>query len=210
MERRVVWAILLMMAIAIAPALLVKKPDGRTGGPADRDSVPGASVQPPAQPDSLAAGPPARAPAAADTAAVRDTVAEDTVLVSSPLYTYGVSTRGGRFVAATLKRYRTMAPGRSGPVQLLPDGSNLLGLTLVSERDTVDLSRWSFTPSASSLNVQGRTPLGLSGSDGTYAADLEYAFVPDEYRVDVSGRVRGVGPNGGLLLVGMGPGLAQT
>jgi len=205
MDRRVIWAILLMMVIAIAPAIFSKKPaSSGTGGKAGRDSVPAAAVPTPGPPDSLSARPPVRPPAAADTAA------EDTVLVASPLYTYGVSTRGGRLVTATLKAYRSMASGRSGPAQLMPRGSELLGLTLVSERDTVDLARWDFTPSARSLAVQGRTPVKLSGSDGTYAADVEYTFVPDEYRVDVTGRVRGVGPNGGLLLVGMGPGLAQT
>ncbi len=205
MERRVVWAILLMMVIAIAPAIFTKpkttgRPDqGPAAGQAGGDTARPVPSAPAARPDSLPAEPVA-GPAAPD----------DTVLVSSPLYTYGVSTRGGRLVNATLKRYRTMAPARSGPVQLLPEGSDLLGLTLVSERDTVDLRRWSFTPSAGALTVQGRTPLKLMGSDASYAADLDYTFVPDEYRVDVSGRVRGVGPNGGLLLVGMGPGLSQT
>jgi YidC/Oxa1 family membrane protein insertase len=208
MERRVVWAILLMMVIAIAPAIFSKKPAGEPGSGAGGE--PGTdSVAAPAAPAPRADAPPARLPAAADQAAA-DQVAAETVLVSSPLYTYGVSTRGGRFVRATLGQYRTMAAGRSGPVELLPDGSELLALTLVSERDTVDVGRWTFTPSAASLTVQGRTPLRLSAEDGTYGVELEYTFVPDEYRVDVSGRVRGIGPNGGLLLVGMGPGLAQT
>ncbi len=205
MERRVVWAILLMMVIAIAPAIFSKPDrgapagvDGRTGGRADGDSV----VQPVA-PQLGGEVPPARP-------ADRPPASEDTVTVSSPLYTYGVSTRGGRFVTATLKRYRTMAPGEAGPVELLPEGGNLLALTLVSERDTVNLGGWSFTLSATSVEVQGRTPLRLTGSEGAYAADLEYTFVPNEYRVDISGRIRGIGPNGGLLLVGMGPGLAQT
>jgi YidC/Oxa1 family membrane protein insertase len=40
--------------------------------------------------------------------------------------------------------------------------------------------------------------------------DLTYTFRPDDYRIDVTGQVSGVGPNGGLLLVGMGPTLANT
>jgi YidC/Oxa1 family membrane protein insertase len=201
MERRVVWAILLMMVIAIAPALFTKKPpaDAPDGGQPRPDSVAAA-----ADADSLPAPRPAPVPAGTDSAS------EDTVQVSSPLYTYGVSTRGARLVTATLARYRTMAPGESGPAQLLLPGSSLLGLTLVSERDTVDLARWTFTPSARSATVREPTPLTFSGSDGTYAAELVYTFRPDEYRVDVTGRLRGIGPNGGLLLMGMGPGLAQT
>ncbi len=205
MERRVVWAILLMMVIAIAPAIFVKKPEGRPDARPGGDSVPAAPVPPPpGQPAAPPARPPVRPPAAAEA------LAADTVLVSSPLYTYGVSTRGARFVSATLRKYRTMAPGRSGPAQLLPEDSDLLGVTLMHGRDTVDVGSWNFTPSSTSLSVQGRTPLRLSGAGGTYAADLEYTFVPDEYRVDVSGRVSGIGPNGGLLLVGMGPGLVET
>ena len=39
---------------------------------------------------------------------------------------------------------------------------------------------------------------------------MTYTFVPDDYRIAVAGRVTGVGPNGGTLLVGMGPTLANT
>jgi YidC/Oxa1 family membrane protein insertase len=205
MERRVVWAILLMMVIAIAPAIFLKKPPRSEGksGLAGSDSA-SATIAPQPPADSASVRPPVARPGTGPAAS------DDTVLVSSPLYTYGVSTRGGRLVTATLHRYQTMAPGRSGPVQLLPDGSHLLGLMLVSERDTVDLSRWTLTPSATSLSVQGRAPLTLSGSEGPYTARLEYSFVPNEYRVDVSGRLEGLGPNGGLLFVGLGSGLAQT
>jgi YidC/Oxa1 family membrane protein insertase len=201
MDRRVIWAILLMMVIAIAPAFFNKRPAGA-----------GRSAPAVPTPDSVATAlpsGPATAPAAEPPAQTAG-VTEDTVLVSSPLYTYGVSTRGARIVQATLTRYRTMARGQSGSVQLLPRNDDLLGLTLVSERDTVNVGQWQFTPSASSLQVSGRTPLRLSAEQGEYAVELEYTFAPDEYRVDVAGRVRGVGPNGGLLLVGLGSGLAQT
>jgi YidC/Oxa1 family membrane protein insertase len=40
--------------------------------------------------------------------------------------------------------------------------------------------------------------------------DLAYTFAPDDYRIQVQGRVTGIGPNGGTLLVGMGPTLANT
>ncbi|HET8622071.1 MAG TPA: membrane protein insertase YidC [Gemmatimonadales bacterium] len=205
MERRVVWAIILMMVIAIAPAIFVKKPArpaARSGSATAGDSLPTVPVLPASPAQTLS---PPRA------AAQADTVPGDTVAISSALYDYRMSTRGARLVAATLHRYRTMARGQSGPVQLLPDDSHLLALTLVNGADTVDLGRWTFTPSATSLNVrQQPATLRLTGTGGAYAADLEYTFAPDEYRVDVRGRVRGVGPNGGLLLIGLGPGLSQT
>jgi YidC/Oxa1 family membrane protein insertase len=203
MDRRVIWAILLMMVIAIAPAFFSRRPAPTTNGSP-------APVLPDTEAGPAAAAPDAGPAPAGEPAPAADTITADTVQVSSPLYTYGVSTRGARIVEAALKRYRTMAPGDSGPVQLLLPQDDLLGLTLVSERDTVDLSGWQFTPSAAALEVTGPTELRLSSAQGSYAIELAYTFVPDEYRVDVAGRVRGIGPNGGLLLVELGSGLAQT
>jgi YidC/Oxa1 family membrane protein insertase len=216
MDRRTVWAILLMMVIAVAPALLIKRPDpaaGRGAGPAGADSV--ASTDPsstpaPAAPDT---GPALSAAPAADTLpAGQPDPTGDIVRVTSPLYTYGVSTVGGRLVEATLRRYKSMAAGDSGrAAELLPPGSELLNLTLVIGRDTVPLAGWQFTASAESLHVaDGPASLRLAASRGGVGVELTYTFQPDDYRLEVAGRVSGVGPNGGLLLVGMGPTLANT
>jgi YidC/Oxa1 family membrane protein insertase len=217
MDRRTVWAILLMMVIAVAPALFIKRPGAATrpaAGPEHPDSAAVATPAPPAPPaedtaPARAATPAVAAPAAS---AVPAQPAGDTVRVTSSLYTYGVSTTGARLVEARLQRYRSMAPGDSGrAAQLLPPGSELLDLTLVIGRDTMPLGGWQFTPSAESLHVAGQpAPLRLSASKGRLGVELTYTFQPDDYRVDVSGRVSGVGPNGGLLLVGMGPTLANT
>jgi YidC/Oxa1 family membrane protein insertase len=94
--------------------------------------------------------------------------------------------------------------------QILPPDSRLLGLTLVLGGDTIPLADWPFTASAESLQVSGPTSLRLSGSRDGVQVDLTYTFHPDDYRIDVDGRVSGVGPNGGLLLVGMGPTLRNT
>ncbi|MGZ8398322.1 MAG: hypothetical protein ACXWWN_04715, partial [Gemmatimonadales bacterium] len=157
MDRRTIWAILLMMVIAIAPAILFKKP-AASGTAGQRDSTPATAS------DSSAVAPtPVRDSSVA--APVRDTgratgadtltrlpavppraagATDDTVRVTSPLYTYGISTRGGRLVEATLSRYRSMAPGQKGqPAQLLPPDSRLLGLTLVRGQDTIPLHDWS-------------------------------------------------------------------
>lgn len=214
MDRRTVWAILLMMVIAVAPALFLKKPAGtRPGGQADSastvpaDTSPAPSIsdrspQPAPAPavDSLPAGPSARVP-------VRD----DTVRVTSPLYVYGISTRGARLVRAELRHYATMAPGEEQQrAQILPKASDLLGLTVVRGRDTVDFRDAIFAPSAEQLAVSGETPLRLSAEKDGVRLDLTYTFGPDDYRVRVSGRASDVGPNGGALLVGMGPTIANT
>ena len=218
MDRRTVWAILLMMVIAIAPALFLKKPKpvapkapAGSGAEGRRDSgavaTPAPGTAPPqvgAVADTLSVGPSGR-PSPAGTAG------SDTVWVTGPLYRYGIDTRGARLVDATLTRYKSMAPGDSlRPAQILPRNSDLLALTLVRGRDTIPLTDWHFTPSAASVKVAGRTPLKLSASKAGVAVELTYTFHPDDYRVDVAGRVYGVGPDGGLVLVGIGPTLANT
>ena len=219
MDRRTVWAILLMMAIAVAPAILMKKPvapearGGEAGTPRREIAVPSDSppTSSPAVRDSIPASRPDRDSARAAPSPTTGLSADDTVLVTSPLYRYGISTRGARLVVATLPRYRSMASGDSGrPAQILPPGNRLLGLTLVLGRDTIPLADWPFQASAKSLSVSRPTPLRLSSTRNGITVELIYTFFPDDYRFDVAGRVAGVGPNGGLVLVDMGPTLANT
>jgi YidC/Oxa1 family membrane protein insertase len=211
MDRRTVWAILIMMVIAIVPALFIKRP-----APAPKAGPAAGAV------DSTVSAPspaPAAAPAPGPADSVRpDTAggaprrpAEDTVRVSSPLYTFGFSSRGGRMVEATLARYRSMDPAERGrAAQIIPPGSTLLGLTLVIGRDTVPLADWPFTIQPDSLAVNAPAQLRLSATRGAVTVELTYAFRPDDYQVAISGRVTGVGPNGGQLLIGMGPTLGNT
>jgi YidC/Oxa1 family membrane protein insertase len=224
MDRRTVWAILLMMAIAIAPAIFIKKPPV-SGTAGQRDSTSATAS------DSLTANPTRVRDSISTAVAVRDTTrasgadtltrlpavppraegATDTIHVTSPLYTYGISTRGGRLVEAKLGRYRSMAPSDSGrPAQILPEDGRLLAHTLVIGRDTIPLDDWTFSASAKTLDVKTPTSIRLSGTGKGVNVDLTYGFRPDDYRIDVSGRVSDVGPNGGHLLVGMGPTLTNT
>jgi len=211
MDRRTVWAILLMMVIAIIPAIFLKRPRpalgaGDTSAVAPRAQVPAAAPAPapPAagQSDTLH-GPPDSAAAAASAIA--------TVPVTSPLYDYRVSTQGGRLVSAQLKRYRSMAPEDHGALaQILPPDSRLLGLTVVAGRDTIPLESLRFTASTDSLDAVQGTPLRLTTARGPIQIELAYAFARDDYRIDVKGRITGIGANGGTILVGMGPTLANT
>ena len=227
MDRRTIWAILLMMAIAVAPAIFMKKPvapaaRGEAGkrasgtvvspdssaaalGPSSRNK--GSAGKSTPDSSKATASPPTRLPA--DTPGAEG--ATDTVRVTSLLYTYGISTRGARLIEARLPRYRSMAPGDSGrAAQILAEGSKLLGVTLVLGRDTIPLHDWPFTASAQSLAISRPTPLRLRATRDGIDLDLTYTFRPDDYRIDVAGHVTGVGPNGGLLLIGMGPSLSNT
>ncbi len=175
MDRRTVWAILLMMVIAVAPALFLKKPAPRPAGPADSLSVASDTSPAPAGADRPAVTARDTVPSAADSSAPAPSagapVGEDTVRVTSPLYTYGISTRGARLVQAELRRYASMAPGEEQRrAQILPKGSALLGLTVVRGRDTIDFREATFTPSAENLAVSGEDAAPAQRRAGRRAA----------------------------------------
>jgi YidC/Oxa1 family membrane protein insertase len=210
MDRRTVWAILLMMVIAIVPAIFIKRP---ASPPTAADSTARDSLGR----DSLAPAPTPR-PAEANAPSVAPTpdsgtsqAPPRTVTATSPLYSYGVSTTGARLTSARLRHYRSLDPQQPSDIaELLPRDSRLLAMTLVAGRDTVPLESVAFTPSAESLAVAQSSTLRLTGSRGPIRVELSYTFLPDDYRIEVQGRVAGIGPNGATLLVGMGPTLANT
>src|SRR5205085_7964584 len=109
---------------------------GAPGAPAGESSGAAAAAAPstvsaaPGQSDTTAAH------ATNDPAGARD----DTVRVSSPIYTYGISTRGGRLVEIRLPTYRSMARGETNrEVQLVPQGSSIMDLMVVAGRDSFPL-----------------------------------------------------------------------
>ncbi|HET7468816.1 MAG TPA: membrane protein insertase YidC [Gemmatimonadales bacterium] len=208
MDRRTIWAILLMMVIAIIPAIFIKRPPP-AATPAGGDTTAAAAAPASPRPAPAVRTPDTVRSAGVDTASSAPAV--HTISVSSPLYAYGVSTQGGRLVSARLARYRSMAPEDSGrTAQILPRDSRLLGLTLITGRDTVPLESLAFTASADSLDATQGAPLRLTTARGPLQVAIEYHFAPDDYRIEVKGHVTGMDPNGGTLLVGMGPTLANT
>jgi len=206
MDRRFIWAMALMTLIVMAPALLLKKPPVPAGASPDStvatvDSTGGAPVPSPGAPGLATV--PAVAPSTA--------APEDTVLVHTPLYTYGISTRGARLVRMELEQYKSQAQAEKGQtVQLMLPGAELLGLRLVVGSDTLRLDDWSFASSVTDISIDGPRTVEFTSTRGAVTVALAYTFRPDTYEIGVEGSVSGVGPNGGLLLVGMGPGLANT
>jgi YidC/Oxa1 family membrane protein insertase len=210
MDRRLIWAIVLMMLIAVAPSFLFKKPPAsRAGG--RKDSVQVGSTLTDTVSSAVRAAPSVEAAPAAP-AAGAPAVSADTVMVTAPLYTYGISTRGGRLVDARLTNYESMAAGdRKHPAQLVKPGASLHDLTAVSGSDTLRLSDWDFTPSSRRLELtQGQGTLTLTGARDGRVVELTYGFRPDDYQITVSGRIRGMGATGGVLLIGLGTGIHNT
>ncbi|HWA56371.1 MAG TPA: membrane protein insertase YidC [Gemmatimonadales bacterium] len=203
MDRRVIWAIALMMLIALAPTFFMKPAKKPAGRPA-------------ARPDTVSVTAPAPAPGAAPAAPLpvgpqSTTAPAETLTVSSPLYTYSISSRGGMITQATPKSYRSLYHLEKGePVRLLPDSGGINTLALLVGRDTLKLSDWTFTPSAKTLSVTRRDSLVLTATQGQVAVRLVYRFHPDDYQIEVAGTVTGLGPVGGTLLIGMGHGMRQT
>lgn len=208
MDRRFVLAIVLMMVVLIVPPLFLKKP-----------------VRPVVKPPVTAVAPVAESPvASAQPVPTRSSLArdsgstgfeEDTVVVQSALYQYRFSTRGGRLVGAALNDYRSMRKDEPGQrLEMFGSASQFLSLSLLVGRDTVPLSNLEFRPSAPRLDVTAgaeSSRLTFSAAiDSTLALELSYGFTPKDYRIDVRGSVRGLGPTGGTLLIGMGPGLRNT
>ena len=203
MDRRFIWAMALMTLIVMAPAVLMKKSAPPAGAVADSATTVAPAPAPAGEAPVAAAPLPQAGPAEA--------TPEDTILIHTPLATYGISTRGARVVSATLAHYQNQAAGQSGqPAELMLPGSDLLGLRLVAGADTLRLDEWQYTASSGEASISGPTPVEFTAAQGGVSVRLVYTFHPDDFRIGVEGTVEGVGPNGGLLLVGMGPGLANT
>ena len=204
MDRRVILAIVLMLAVWLLPSILFPpKPTARKpAGTTESDTTVGARAPVPAAPPAA----PSVAPS------FRPAFAAETVWVTSPLYRLGFTTQGGALASAELLGYRSFAAGDAGqPVQLVPRGQSLLVHTRTMGADTAALTDWSLTPSSRQVSVgpEGAT-LTFAGERGGARVTLEYRFTPDEYRVQVRGKLEGFGPAGATLLLGLGDGLKSV
>ena len=210
-DRRLLLALALIMVIAFVPTFLLKRQAQQAASAPTADTL--------AAPAPAPAPPPAAAPVVGSPAGLArtDTVAaplvkEDTVVVRSKLYRYAISTRGGRIVSSRFLHYRSLAASdRGDTLELLPSGDGLLGGSLVTSRDTIRIDQIAFTASADSLDATtAPASLRLHGQSGSYGVDLTLVFSASDYQIGVTGRVTGLGPTGGMLLVGLGDGFRAT
>lgn len=193
----------LMTLIVMAPAVLMKKPPVPTATSPDSAvaAMPAPSADTNAAPTVTSVAPTEATP----------TAPEDTVHVYTALADYGISTHGARLVTAKLTHYADQAPDKKGQqADLIRPGSELMGLRLVVGADTVRLDDWTFATSATDMSTDAVKTIELMSKRGDVTVNLAYTFDPNSYEIGVQGTVSGTGPNGGLLLVGMGPGLANT
>ncbi len=207
MDRRFVLAIVLMMVVLLVPSLFLKRPPRQSAARPTRDTV---AARPTPAP-TIGPQPGPAAPTAPT--ATAESAVEDTVAVLSELYSYRFSTRGGRLIAAELKQYKSMRKDERGQTaQVLPSPSDLLALSLLVGRDTIRLADRVFRPSAERVDVtgSGASLTWTTAIDSAMSVSLTYTFVPNDYRIAVAGEVHGLGPNGGTLLIGLGPGLHNT
>ena len=155
------------------------------------------------QAPAATAAPAAAAPSAAASAR--------TVTVRSPLYEYRFSTRGAALTWAELLKYPSYVH-RGERVQLVPDGAtDVLSGTATSAGRTLDLRTAEFQPSAGRIDLPANgAPQSLTFTatqGGAPIAQITYTFHANDYLVDVSGRLLGLG-GAGTLNTSLGTGLA--
>ena len=213
MDRRTLLAIGLMLIVALLPAIL--SPPKRPSPSAVPDSTgvepEGPTTVEQAPTETVVAPLPREEAPATDTLAPRSSSSPgQPIVVSSPLYRFTFSSRGGRLVGAELADYRTFARGDSGRARIIPDPSRFLEYAVVVGNDTLMLADWEFEASTTELAVDtAGMPLTLSARRGSLEVRLIYTFDPDHYLFGVSGQVSGV-QGSGLALVGFGPRLTQV
>lgn len=199
MEKRLLLAVVLMTLAMLITNRLFVPPEVPDAGEVAADSAAGAGVQSgavtvPRLPESLT------------------TVPTDSVVVTSDHYRYVFSTRGAALKAAYLTSYPSYSQEGSS-VQLVPDEvTDFLAYRLVLGADTLSLAELPFEASVRAVNVStGSAGAGVDftwrGEDGLAVA-LRYEFAADDYLLDATGRIEGLGGRPAYLLTHLGPGLA--
>ncbi len=139
---------------------------------------------------------------------------EDTVRVTSDLLDLRFSTRGAALVSARLLRYESYVENGVGehPVELIREGDRVLGYRIAVGGDTVKVEGQAFTTDRREVVLSETNPrdsLHFRHRFGSGEAELviTYRFALDSYLVGVSGRLEGVGGRGYSVLTTLGRGL---
>ncbi len=200
MERRLLLAISLMIAVAVVPTLFLKRPVRPAGPPAaDSARATDTAIAPVVGPAPVVREVPAgpvspAAPAAADTVSLTHGAA-----------TYRFTTAGAAIAGAVMADYATFNGDDTGRVQLVRAGDRIVVPRLVVGADTVRFDDVSF-----GVERAGGA-LVFTGRSGPVGLRLSYAPVAGRgYLLDVTGELTGLEGRGALLVVGMGSGFANV
>jgi YidC/Oxa1 family membrane protein insertase len=214
---RFLLAIVLMIAVMVITNVLLPPPRPAENPLAGVDSASTSAA--PATVAPTAPAPAAVSPTVVDptkTGAAAATGIADTATVTSPVYRYGISSRGGALVSAELLEYESFAPGTEGEhVQLNPAGNpGLIRHRIRLGSEIIDLSALEFTFDHREVTLtEGGGPKQLSlthrDSLGGRVITITYTFQPDLFVFDVEGRVSGASTTP-QILIDMGPTLASN
>ncbi|WP_419165923.1 membrane protein insertase YidC [Candidatus Palauibacter sp.] len=136
--------------------------------------------------------------------------AGETIVVRSDLYEYRFDTRGARLVGATMLEYENFASGGhlGANVELIRLDDAILTYGVTLRGDTVSLASVVFDASTTRLDVtDGPAEVTFEAAVGQVTFDVTYRFQPDDYRIEASGGLRGLGEVGHALLIGLGRGI---
>ena len=196
MERRLVLAVSLMIAVLVVPSFFMKPAPRRPTPVADSASV---AARQAAGPRAPATSAPVRA--AADTAAS----SADTAAISDPSAFYRITSAGATIDRAVFPHLRNFHPGERGPASILRPGDRVLVHRLIAGSDTIRFDSTRFSV------AQGAGEVRLSGTAGAVTEALRIAAVPgNPYLLDVTGALDGLSGRGATLVVGLGSGFANV
>jgi len=203
--RRFLLAIMLMIAVIVVTNLLFPPSTPEPPEPLEQAE----QLEQPSTPPVLATPDSQPPPPVADAQAglPQPTAEIDTISVESSLYRFGVSTAGGSIVSAELLQFESFAEGapESSPVQLVEPGLGpLVRYTLQVGGQTIALDTLAFAVDDGEPAPGDTLQLSLASPGTGLSVELNYAFHPETYLVDVWGSA--VTTNGpGVLGIQLGP-----
>ena len=205
-EFRFFLALTLMIGVFVLTELLFP-PIRQEAPPTGEAAV--ESVEPPASEVVTPPEPPAGAPVAEEPAQETE---ESLVTVETPLHRMTFSNHGGVARSIQLPGYESFT--RAGPVELVPEGQEILGGIWVAGTggEAYDLARYPYTvtPAGGFRIAEGDGPQTLTFRydypGGQFFSEIRYTFSPDSYIVTVEGDLPAI--DRASLFVDLGPGLA--
>ncbi len=217
MEKRVVLAVVLTVAVIYLTNVLFPPPPSPTGvGPMEADSLVqdpqvesgnhelGAVTEPSIAVDSVETGLLGGAPM----------LPGDTIVVRSDLYELRFSTLGASLIGARLLEYESYSVRENGDdrAELVRPGDRLFGYTVAVGGDTASLGDRLFTADRREITLGEQTEsdslrLSYEFPGSTIRFVVMYRFRPDSYLVEVKGRLEGLGDQGWSVLTSLGSGL---